>query len=146
MKIFLGGNHGIDWIATYPFSVFRESAKHIVGHPVSRGDVLIGHDIWIGADALILSGVHIGNGAVIGTDSVVTKDVPPCVIVAGNPARPIRARFTEEDVCTLESLMWWNWDDDKLNEAMPFLLNDDITALEVFSFEYDQRTNRCAGQ
>ena len=137
VRIFLGGNHRTDWITTYPFSFFRESAKHILGHPASRGDVIIGHDVWIGEGAVILSGIRIGNGAVIGTSAVVTRDVPPYGIVAGNPARLIGMRFTAEEVAILQSLEWWSWDDAKLDAAMPYLLNSDISALRSFSLEYD---------
>lgn len=86
VKIFLGGNHRTDWITTYPFPAFWKSAAHIKGHPSSRGDVIIGHDVWIGEGAVILSGVRIGNGAVVAASAVVTRDVPPYGIVAGNPA------------------------------------------------------------
>ena len=144
VTIFLGGNHRTDWITTYPFSVFWESAKHIVGHPASKGSVIIGHDVWIAAGAVILSGVHIGNGAVIGAAAVVTHDVPPYTIVAGNPAKVVRARFTEEEICMLQSLEWWSWDDVKLNAAMPFLLNGDVSALHVFSSRYELTSEQSA--
>jgi acetyltransferase-like isoleucine patch superfamily enzyme len=142
VTIFLGGNHRTDWITTYPFSVFRESAKHIKGHPASRGDVIIGHDVWIGAGATILSGVRIGNGAVIGALAVVTRDVPPYSIVGGNPAKVVRMRFSVEDISILQSLEWWSWDDAKLDEAMPFLLNGDVLALHAFSSKYDLSSER----
>ena len=137
VTIFLGGNHRTDWITTYPFSVFRESAKHIVGHPASRGDIIIGNDVWIGDSAVILSGVSIGNGAVIAASAVVTTDVPPYSIFAGNPAKVIRMRFEEEEIAILQSLEWWGWDDAKLDSAMPHLLNGDISALQAFSSKYD---------
>lgn len=144
VTIFLGGNHRIDWITTYPFSVFRENAQHIKGHPASRGDVIIGHDVWIGANAVILSGVRIGNGAVIGASAVVTHDVPPYGVVAGNPAKIVKMRFNEKDIKILQSLEWWNWSDPKIDAAMPLLLNGDISALHSFSLEYDlsKRTDR----
>jgi acetyltransferase-like isoleucine patch superfamily enzyme len=137
VTIFLGGNHRTDWITTYPFSVFRKSAKHIKGHPTSRGDVIIGHDVWIGASAVILSGVRIGNGAVIGASAVVTHDVPPYSIVAGNPAEVVRMRFKEKDISILQTIEWWSWDDAKIDAAMPFLLNGDVLALHAFSSKYD---------
>ncbi|MGI8964626.1 MAG: CatB-related O-acetyltransferase [Limisphaerales bacterium] len=133
VKIFLGGNHRTDWITTYPFSVFRDSAKAILGHPATRGDVVIGHDVWIGADATILSGVRVGDGAVIGACSVVTRDVPAYGIVAGNPAKLIRLRFTESEIACLKELAWWSWSDSKLDAAMPYLLAGDISALHAFS-------------
>jgi len=142
VMIFLGGNHRTDWITTYPFSVFRESAKHIKGHPASRGDVIIGHDVWIGIGATILSGVRIGNGAVVGAMAVVTRDVPPYTIVAGNPASVVGVRFSEENISILQSLEWWNWDDAKLDSAMPLLLNGDVSALQAFSSKYDLASER----
>ena len=137
VQIFLAGNHRTDWITTYPFSVFRESAKHIGGHPASRGDVIIGHDVWIARDAIILSGIRIGNGAVIGVSAVVTRDVPAYSIVAGNPAKVVRMRFSENEISILQSIEWWNWDDSKLDLAMPYLLDGDVSALQAFSSKYD---------
>ncbi len=137
VKIYLGGNHRMDWITTYPFSIFRDSAKNILGHPATKGDVTIGHDVWIGDDAKILSGVSIGNGAVIGTSAVVTRDVDAYSIVAGNPARHIRYRFTENDIATLQALAWWYWDEAKLDAAMPYLLEGEVDAIEKFSLDYD---------
>jgi len=136
VTIFLGGNHRSDWITTYPFSVFRESAKTIVGHPATKGDVVIGHDVWIGAYSTIMSGVRVNNGAVVGACSVVTKDVPPYSIVAGNPAKFIRLRFTEADIKFLEELAWWNWTDSKLDAGMPHLLSGDVSALRAFANKY----------
>jgi acetyltransferase-like isoleucine patch superfamily enzyme len=138
VTIFLGGNHRTDWITTYPFSVFRESAKHIKGHPSSRGDVIIGHDVWIGAGAVILSGVSIGNGAAIGASAVVARDVPPYSVVAGNPGEVVRMRFSEKDISILQSLKWWSWDDAKIDAAMPFLLDGNVSELQAFSTEFDR--------
>jgi acetyltransferase-like isoleucine patch superfamily enzyme len=138
VKILLGGNHRTDWITTYPFSIFRESAKDIAGHPATRGNIIIENDVWIGIDATILSGVHIGNGAVIGASSVVTKDVPAYGIVAGNPARLIRLRFTAEEITSLEKLAWWDWSDSKIDAAMALLLAGDVAALQTFSTTYDK--------
>ena len=137
VKILLGGNHRADWVTTYPFSVFRKSAKHIKGHPVSRGDVVIGHDVWIGLDAIVLSGVNIGNGAIVGASAVVSRDVPAYTIVAGNPARVIRQRFSDEDITILQALKWWYWNDAKLDAAMPYLLDENIYGLNTFSQKYD---------
>jgi len=139
VTIFLGGNHRTDWITTYPFSVFRDSAKNIVGHPATRGDVIIGHDVWIGAGTTILSGVRIGNGAVVGACSVVTRDVPSYGIVAGNPAKLIRLRFEEDEIACLEGLAWWDWPDPKLDAAMPLLLAGDVSALRDFALAYDSK-------
>ncbi|MBN2133420.1 MAG: CatB-related O-acetyltransferase [Sedimentisphaerales bacterium] len=128
VQIFLGGNHRMDWVTTYPFSVFWEKAKHIKGHPASRGDVKIGSDVWIGSEAMILSGVTIGNGAVVGARSVVTKDVPDYSIVAGNPAQFIRKRFGEEVIEALQEIKWWDWDDAQIEKYLPLLLSSDTAA------------------
>lgn len=133
VTIFLGGNHRVDWISTYPFTYLNELAKSIPGHPTTKGDVIIGNDVWIGAGATILSGVTIGNGAVIGACSVVTRDVPAYSVAAGNPARTVRLRFSEEDVATLEHLAWWDWPDLKINDAIPLLLSGDVAALRAFA-------------
>ncbi len=143
VTIFLGGNHRTDWITMYPFSDFRDSAKAIVGHPTTRGNVIIGHDVWIGVNATILSGVRIGNGAVIGACSVVTRDVPSYGIVAGNPAKLIRLRFKEDEITCLEELAWWNWSDSKVDAAMPLLLSGDVPGLRAFALTNNSdRTKR----
>jgi len=126
IKIFLGGEHRIDWVTTYPFNKLWESAKAFTGHPSTKGDVIIGNDVWVGHAAIILSGVTIGDGAVIGARAVVTKDVPAYGIVAGNPARLINKRFEEDIIQHLLKIAWWNWEDDKIKKFMPLLLNDDI--------------------
>jgi len=128
VQIFLGGEHRTDWITAYPFSTFWEAAKQIAGHPYSKGDVVIGNDVWIGTEAFILSGVKIGDGAVIGARTVVTKDVPPYAIVAGNPARVVKMRFDDETVARLLAIQWWTWDNTRIEKALPLLLNSDMEA------------------
>lgn len=129
VKIFLGGEHRTDWVTTFPFpKLWPAVAGHIAGHPRTRGDVRIGNDVWIGAEAVITSGVTIGDGAVVGLRAVVTRDVPPYTIVAGNPARPIRLRFSEAQVARLQEIAWWHWDEARIQRYMPLLLADDIAA------------------
>lgn len=135
VTIFLGGNHRVDWITTYPFTTFRESALGITGHPATRGNVEIGNDVWIAAGVTILSGVKVGNGAVIGAHSVVTKDIPAYGVVAGNPARFIRLRFTQSEIADLEKVAWWDWPDSELDVVMPYLLSGDVAALVKYAFE-----------
>jgi len=129
VTIILGGEHRIDWISTYPFNILFEEAKHITGHPTTKGDVIIDNDVWIGENAFVLSGVHIGNGAVIAARSVVTKDVEPYTIVAGNPAHPIRKRFQADIIETLLEIEWWDWPLEKIKENIQVLLSADIQSL-----------------
>ena len=132
-RILLGGGHRLDWITTYPFPAFRDSAKSINGHRTTKGDVIIGNDVWIGFNATILSGVVVGDGAVIGACSVVTKNVQDYEIVAGNPASPIRRRFSDEEIAVLKEIKWWDRPDAKIDEAMPLLLSGDVSRLLKFS-------------
>ena len=92
----------------------------------NKGDIVIGNDVWIGYEAVIMAGVHIGNGAIIAARAVVTKDVPPYTIVGGVPARPIRKRFDEEVIRKLETLKWWNWSPDKIRKHLPQIMGGDI--------------------
>lgn len=131
VTIMLGGEHRVDWVTTYPFSFFFPEAAGFKGHPRTRGDVVIGNDVWIGYEALILSGVRVGNGAVVGARSVVTRDVEPYSIVAGNPARHVRFRFDEATVKALEAIAWWDWPMEKIREAWPLLLAEDVEAFIV---------------
>jgi len=126
VKIFLGGEHRTDWVTTYPFIALEESLGHLQGHPHSRGDVVIGNDVWIGREAIVLSGVTIGDGAVVGARAVVRKDVPPYAIVAGNPANVMRMRFPPETVERLLRVAWWTWPRERILDAAPLLLTSDI--------------------
>lgn len=128
VTLMLGGQHRTDWVTTFPLTVVFEEANHIKGHPTSKGDIIIGNDVWIGREAIIMSGVTIGNGAVIAARSVVTKNVAAYEVVGGNPARQIKFRFSEEIISELEKIAWWNWEVDKIKEALPLLLQDDIQA------------------
>ena len=133
VTILLAGDHHVRWITTYPFPAFRDSAKSIACLSVSKGDVSIGHDVWFGMNAMILSGTTIGNGAVIGASAVVAKDVPPYAVVVGNPATVVRKRFDDDSIAVLERTRWWDWPDDVLDEAMPILLADDVQELLRFA-------------
>ncbi|CAB4862193.1 unannotated protein [freshwater metagenome] len=124
-QIFIGGEHRVDWVTTYPFSVFWPEARHITGHPRIRGDVNIGNDVWIGSDAMIMSGVTIGDGAVIGAAAVVARDVPPYAIVVGNPGVVVRKRFSDDIIARLLDLKWWDWDDERIKRHLPLMLAND---------------------
>lgn len=126
VQIYLGGEHRVDWVSTYPFCRYWKGFSDITGHPRTKGDVTIGNDVWIGAEALILSGVTIGDGAVIGARSVVAKDVPPYAIAVGNPARIIKYRFSEVQIQRLLELKWWEKNDDEIKPWVHLLLNDNV--------------------
>ena len=129
----MAGNQGhrSDWISTFPFYWMPEidafgGARN--GFEPA-GDTVIGNDVWIGTEAIVMPGVKIGHGAVIGTRALVTKDVEPYAIVGGNPSKTLRMRFVEADIARLLALRWWDWSDDELKAAMPLLTDGDISTL-----------------
>lgn len=132
--IFTSANHKMASLSTYPFPIFFAEwgldAKNIRVAWDNKGDIVVGSDVWIGYEAVILSGVHIGDGAIIGARAVVTKDVAPYTIVGGVPAKPIRRRFDDETIEKLESLRWWDWDAEKIRACIPAIQSGDIAALE----------------
>lgn len=123
--IFLGGNHHPEWVSTFPFGAMWHEHEH-PDQPGTRGDVVIGNDVWIGRGAVIMSGVTIGDGAVIGAYALVAKDVPPYGIAVGNPARTIRHRFPPEIVEKLLAIRWWDWPEDRIRRAAPMLQHPDV--------------------
>lgn len=132
--IFTSANHKMASLSTYPFPIFFAEwgldAKNIRDAWDNKGDIVVGSDVWISYEAVILSGVHIGDGAIIGARAVVTKDVAPYTIVGGVPAKPIRRRFDDETIEKLESLRWWDWDAEKIRACIPAIQSGDIAALE----------------
>ena len=109
--LFNSANHTMRSLSTYPFPIFYDEWEHGLWADKAwdnKGDIVIGNDVWIGYEAVIMAGVTIGDGAIIGTRAVVTKDVPPYTIVGGVPAKPIRKRFSEDVIERLLSLKWWN--------------------------------------
>lgn len=124
-------NHQMNGFSTYPFSVFGEpwSSNYEANWP-NKGDTVIGNDIWIGHQSLIMPAIRIGDGAIIATRSVVTKDVPPYTIVGGNPARIIRKRFDDETIAVLLEIKWWDWPIDVINENIRTIVSSDINALK----------------
>ena len=132
--LFTSGNHSLRSLSTYTFPIFFEEwgldAKDICSAWDNKGDIVIGSDVWIGYEALILSGVTVGDGAIIGSRAVVTKDVPPYTIVGGVPAKPIRRRFDSAVIERLEKLRWWDWDIETIRRSIPAIQSGDIAALE----------------
>jgi chloramphenicol O-acetyltransferase type B len=129
----MAGNQGhrIDWISTFPFFWMTEVAAFAGAENGYKpaGDTVIGNDVWIGSEAIVMPGVTVGDGAVIGTRALVTKDVEPYAIVGGNPAKIIRKRFADADIARLLELRWWDWRDEELRDAMHILSSGDISAL-----------------
>ena len=123
--------HRNDWISTFPFFWMSEVVAFAgAANGFERaGDTVIGNDVWIGSEAIVMPGVRVGDGAVIGTRAVVTRDVEPYAIVGGNPARVIRKRFDEADIAMLLELAWWHWTDDQLREAMTIITSAGVGAL-----------------
>lgn len=129
----LAGNqgHNHSWISAYPFdSKIFPNAKNSFQR---KGDTIIGNDVWIGTEAIIMPGIKIGDGAIIAARAVVTKDVPPYTVIGGNPATLIRKRFSEQEISNLLNLRWWDWSIEKINEALPFINSSDVASLVNFS-------------
>ncbi len=132
--IFNCANHTLKSLSTYTFPLFYEEWESDKANVASawdnKGDIVIGNDVWIGYEALIMAGVHIGDGAIIGARAVVTKDVPPYTIVGGIPAKEIRKRFDKETVDLLLKLKWWNWSIEKIRQNIPYISNAEIEKLK----------------
>lgn len=132
--LFTSGNHAMQSLSTYPFPIFFEEwnldARNICSAWDNKGDIIIGNDVWIGYEAVIMAGVTIGDGAIIGTRAVVTKDVPPYTIVGGVPAKIIRKRFDDATIERLENLRWWDWNAAKIQRNISAIQSGDIAALE----------------
>ena len=107
-------------MSSYPFPIFFEEwgldVQNITSAWDYKGDIIIGNDVWIGYEAVILSGVTIGDGAIIGTRAVVTKDVPPYTIVGGVPAKTIRKRFSDATIAALLQINWWDWPEEIIKQ------------------------------
>lgn len=131
--LFTSANHTLRSLSTYPFPIFFEEwgldKKGIRSAWDNKGDIVIGNDVWIGYQAVILSGVTVGDGAIIGTRALVTKDVPPYTIVGGVPAKPIRKRFDQATIAQLEALRWWDWDAEKIRRNLPAIQSGHVSAL-----------------
>ncbi|MDR1619568.1 MAG: CatB-related O-acetyltransferase [Clostridiales bacterium] len=123
-----GANHMMDGVSTFPFYILEHWTQEIppLSKLTNKGDTVIGNDVWIGQNAVILPGVHIGDGAIIGLSSVVGSDIPPYTIAAGNPARAMRRRFDDEMIALLEKFKWWDRPIDEIQTLIPLLSDSDI--------------------
>lgn len=132
--LFTSANHAMCSLSTYPFPIFFEEwgldVTRITSAWDNKGDIIIGNDVWIGFEAVILSGVTIGDGAIIGTRAVVTKDVPPYTIVGGVPAKPIRKRFSGDVISELLKLQWWDWSENRIKKNIVAIQSGRIEDLE----------------
>lgn len=128
VEIFLGGNHRTDWVSTFPFPYIDPQAAPHDGHPSSRGDVVIGNDVWIANSVIIVSGVTVGNGACLAAGSVVGRDIPAYCVAGGNPARPLRQRFSDRHIARLEAVAWWDWPTERIRRHHPLLMSGDVEA------------------
>lgn len=127
VTLFNGSNHNTNWISTFPFRIiFDIEGKYKDGHPSTKGDIVIGNDVWIASNVTILSGVKIGDGAVIGANSLVVKDIEPYSIYAGNPAKFIKKRFEDNQIQQLLKIKWWNWEEEEIKKAVNLLCSENI--------------------
>lgn len=131
--LFNSANHTINSLSTYPFPLFYEEwnldRKDVVQSWDNKGDIIIGNDVWIGYEAIILAGGTIGDGAIIGARAVVTKDVLPYTVVAGVPAKPIKKRFDDKTISKLLDIQWWNWSDEKIAKNIKAIQSNNIKKL-----------------
>ncbi len=131
--LFTSANHTQKSLSNYPFPIFFEDwdldIKNVASAWDNKGDIVVDNDVWIGYEAVILSGVHIGDGAIIGARAVVTKDVPPYTIVGGTPAKAIKKRFDEKTIRKLQQTQWWNWPVENIRQFLPCIMNGEVDKL-----------------
>lgn len=131
--LFNCANHTLKSLSTYTFPLFYEEwdlkKSNVTAAWDNKGDIVIGNDVWIGYEAVIMAGVHIGDGAVIAARAVVAKDVPPYTIVGGTPAKEIRKRFEADVIERLSMLKWWDWPIDKIRRCLPYITKGDLDGL-----------------
>lgn len=132
----MAGNQGHrnEWISTFPFFFMPEvpEFENAANGYLPAGDTVIGNDVWIGSEAIIMPGITVGDGAVIGTRALVTKNVEPYAIVGGNPAKTIRKRFDDDSIALLLEMKWWDWPAERLKAAMPLMISGNVAELYRF--------------
>lgn len=132
--LFNSANHSMKSLSTYPFPIFFDEwgldKMQVAAAWDNKGDIVIGNDVWIGYEAVILAGVTIGDGAVIGARAVVTKDVPPYTVVGGVPAKEIKKRFSQQTIDELFRLKWWDWDEDRIARNISAIQSGDLKNLK----------------
>jgi chloramphenicol O-acetyltransferase type B len=133
VDIFLGGHHHLEWLTTYPLPTMLAERAPIPQYGFSRGDVVIGNDVWLCSNSMVLSGVSIGHGAVVAAGAVVTSDVEPYSVVAGNPARHIKWRFDEPTRKALLGIAWWDWSIDEITAQSTLLCSANVDGLMEYA-------------
>ena len=132
--LFNSANHSLTSLSTYPFPIFFEEwgleRAQVTRAWDHKGDIVIGNDVWIGYEAVILAGVTIGDGAMIGTRAVVTKDVPPYTVVGGVPEKPIRKRFPDDTIAALLALRWWDWPEERIAGCLDAIQSGQIDQIK----------------
>lgn len=129
-----GANHQMSGFSAYPFNIFGQGWERVVPEMRDlpfKGDTVVGNDVWIGYNAVMMPGVTIGDGAIVAAEAIVTRDVAPYTIVGGNPAAPIRQRFADDVIERLLAIAWWDWDIDKITRNLEIIVGADIAALET---------------
>ena len=138
--LFNCANHALNSLSTYTFPLFYQEwdldKENITQAWNNKGDIVLGNDVWIGFEAVILAGVTIGDGAIVGARAVVTKDVPPYTIVGGVPAKPIRKRFSQEVITRLEKLRWWDWPENRIRQNIHAIQAGNLEQLEEFAVQH----------
>ena len=132
--LFNSANHTLSSLSTYPFPLFFEEwgleKRNVAASWDNKGDIVIGNDVWIGYEAVIMAGVTIGDGAIIGARAVVTKDVPPYMVAGGIPAKPIKKRYPEETIAALSELKWWDWPEERIAKNIKAIQNGRLDQLK----------------
>jgi len=129
-----GGNHKLSGFSTYPFQIFGNGWERVtpkLEEFPQKGDTVVGHDVWLGYQSIVMPGVQIGHGAIVAAQSLVVKDVNPYTVVGGNPARCLKSRFDQSIIEELLTIAWWNWDIKKISENLEAIVAADIQALKV---------------
>ena len=136
-RFLMGGDHKLDAISGYPFPVFGQGWEHVYDPfaSSSKGDIIVGNDVWFGYNSLIKNGVTIGHGAIVAAKAVVVKDVPAYAVVAGNPAKVVKMRFDDPTIERLIQIAWWDWDIQKITKYLPLICSLDVDRLEAVSLE-----------
>jgi len=139
LTVMLGGDHATNLVTTTNFVNLMPKKFAGLLNPfpptgLTKGDIIIDHDVWIGQDVTIMSGVHISSGAIVGTASVVSKDIPPYAVIVGNPGRIVKYRFDQNTINRLLKIAWWDWSIEKIHENYAYFVNPDI---ELFVNTFD---------